>query len=288
MRTALLLVFLVQMSVSANLVEILFKNNINEAKCSSRCQASTTELEKTQCLNICERLVKKPEDDLCSLSSVCVGGCRIACGSGDDEWEEEDSSVFRHGSITRCLVSWQMERTSRDVVFMVTGRDQAGMWNLIRNTVVDTSMELSYTMAAKMVEIQIFAVGSHRVSDILSVDIRDNDCKEDVPHSMKWREENDRGENISIVNLNIIIGLVLLIVVVATVTITVILVRRLRSRRSKSNDAVPELPYSPPVRTIRDVINVQENIYCNPRVITTIFESDEEYEEVEISSSQIV
>ena len=162
------------------------------------------------------------------------------------------------------------------------------MWNFISNTVTDTSIELSYTLAAKMVEIQIFAVGPHHVSDILSVDITDNDCKEDVPHPMEWREENHIEENINIINLNIVIGLVLLIVIVAIVATTVVLVRRLRLSRSRNNDDVPELPYSPPVKTIRDIINVEENIYSKPRVITTIFESDEEYEEVEISSSQIV
>ena len=275
--------------MAANFLEILFKKNINEAKCFTRCQSAQTEAEMTQCMNICERLINKPEDNLCSLTSVCDGGCRIACDAEDDVKKVENEPVFIEGFINKCLVSWQSDRGSGDVVFMITGRDQAGMWNLIRNTVEDSSIELSYRLAAKMVEIQIFAIGSHHVSDILSVDITDNDCKEDVPHPMEWREDDLIKENTNIMNLSIVIGLVLLIVIVTTVATTVMVVRRIRSRSSRSHDAVPELPYSPPVRTIRDVIDLQEN-RCQPRVITTIFETDEEYEEVAVavSPAQIV
>ena len=207
-------------------------------------------------------------------------------------------------------MSWNLEKTGGDVVFLIAGRDQAGMWNLISNTVTETSMELSYTLAAKMVEIQIFAVGAHEVHDIISVEVAGNQCQEDVPQPQEWREEEEEETNLdgldvleviiekdmeTIIKENTSIAatvvLVLLSVFAVFFTVAIIIVR-LRGQKPKEAqvgqfyEAVPELPYSPPVRTFKTEQTSPEvftETLLQPRVISTIIESNE-YEDVELSS----
>ena len=293
-----------------NLVEILFKSKINDAKCFARCQSVETEQERTQCLSLCNILINNPEDeDICSLSSVCTGGCRVACDAAEDGDDLEKISLGG-GSIEKCKLSWNLEKTGGDVVFLIAGRDQAGMWNLISNTVTETSMELSYTLAAKMVEIQIFAVGAHEVHDIISVEVAGNQCQEDVPQPQEWREEEEEETNLdgldvleviiekdmeTIIKENTSIAatvvLVLLSVFAVFFTVAIIIVR-LRGQTTKEvqvgqfYEAVPELPYSPPVRTFKTEqtsSGVFTETLLQPRLISTIIESDE-YEDVEVSS----
>ena len=293
-----------------NLVEILFKSKINDAKCFARCQSVETEQERTQCLSLCNILINNPEDeDICSLSSVCTGGCRVACDAAEDGDDLEKISLGG-GSIEKCKLSWNLEKTGGDVVFLIAGRDQAGMWNLISNTVTETSMELSYTLAAKMVEIQIFAVGAHEVHDIISVEVAGNQCQEDVPQPQEWREEEEE-EEINLDGLDVLeviiekdmetiikentsiaatVVLVLLSVFAVFFTVAIIIVR-LRGQKTKEAqvgqiyEAVPELPYSPPVRTLHTSASpkVLTETLLQPRVISTINESDE-YEDIQVSS----
>ena len=304
-------IFFITTCTGINLVELLFKSKINEAKCFARCQSAETELERTRCLSLCDVLINNPEDeDICSLSSVCSGGCEVACDTADDDLEK---TKFEAGSLDRCQLSWNLEKTGGDVVFLIAGRDQAGMWNLISNTVVDTSMELSYTLAAKMVEIQIFAVGAHDVHDVTSVDVGDNQCQENVPQPLEWREEEEINleeehdvlegleviiekdmetiikENTSIA-ATVVLALLSMFAIFFTVAIIIV-----RHRQQKTKDVqvdqfyetVPELPYSPPVRSALEVRKPHHGVLAEtllqPRVISTIMES-EEYEDIEVSS----
>ena len=288
-----------------NLVEILFKSKINDAKCFARCQSVETEQERTQCLSLCNILINNPEDeDICSLSSVCAGGCRVACDAAEDG-DDLENIELGGGSIDGCKLTWNLEKTGGDVVFLIAGRDQAGMWNLISNTVTETSMELSYTLAAKMVEIQIFAVGAHEVHDIISIEVASNQCQEDVPQPQEWREEEEEinldgldvleviiekdMETIIKENTSIAATVVLVLLSVFAVFFTVaIIIVRLRGKKTKEAqvgqiyEAVPELPYSPPVKILKTEQTFTEAL-LQPRMISTIIESDE-YEDVEVSS----
>ena len=305
----LLLIILINTCAGLNLVETLFKSKINDAKCFARCQSVETEQERTQCLSLCNILINNPEDeDICSLSSVCTGGCRVACDAAEDG-DELEKTVFGDGSIDECQLSWSLKKSGRDVVFLIVGRDQAGMWNLISNTVMETSMELSYTLAAKMVEIQIFAVGAQEVHDIISVDISGNQCQEDVPQPQEWREVEEEmnledQELLEVIiekemettikeNTSIAVTIALALLSVFFIFfIAAIIIVRIREQKTKDvevgqfYEAVPELPYRPPVRTFKTVQTSPEvftETLLQPRVISTIIESNE-YEDVELSS----
>ena len=264
-------------------------------------------------MRLCDVLINNPEDeDICSLSSVCSGGCKVACEAAEDK-DDLEVTQFEAGSLDKCQLSWTLEKSDGDVVFLIAGRDQAGMWNLISNTVVDTSMELSYSLAAKMEEVQIFAVGAHEVHDIISVDVADNQCQENVPQPQEWREEEEEiiledypsleglevimekdmetiiKENTSIA-ATVVLALLSMFAIFFTVAIIIV---RLRQQRTKDvqvgqfYETVPELPYSPPVRSALEVRNphhaVLTETLLQPRVISTIMES-EEYEDIELSS----
>ena len=70
MRILVLLGFLIEMTSAVSLVEILFKNNIQDARCQAQCLAVETTEERAQFVTICRVLEADPHDDLCSLSAV--------------------------------------------------------------------------------------------------------------------------------------------------------------------------------------------------------------------------
>ena len=69
-----------------------------------------------------------------------------------------------------------MEGTDSNVVFLVSGRDEAGKRILIKNMVEENMLELDPVNALKMEEIQIFAVSPKKVIDIASSDASNNFC----------------------------------------------------------------------------------------------------------------
>ena len=77
-RILVLLGFLIEKTSAVRLVEILFKNNIQDARCQAQCLAVETTEERARCVTICRVLEADPHDDLCSLSAVCTGGCLVA------------------------------------------------------------------------------------------------------------------------------------------------------------------------------------------------------------------
>ena len=80
MRNLVLFGFLIKMTSAISLVEILFKSNIKDARFQAQCLDVETPEERTRCVSICRELEARPQDgDLCSLSSVCTGGCLVAC-----------------------------------------------------------------------------------------------------------------------------------------------------------------------------------------------------------------
>ena len=158
MRNLVLFGFLFRMTSAISLVEILFKNNIKDARCQAQCLDVETMEQRTRCVGICRELEASPQyGDLCSLSSECTEGCLEACEA------RTASSIgvkITEARMETCDLSWDLASdTEEDVVFVVAGRDKAGMWSLITDSLTLTSL------AVRMEEVMLFAVTRSELED---------------------------------------------------------------------------------------------------------------------------
>ena len=159
----LLLVLSLTLSSSLALdLEKLFRDKISDARCFSQCQRAETVEDQDQCFVICKTLEDRLEEDLCSLTAVCTGGCKVACDAALMKTlpAEESQPQFLEVSLHQCELSWQLEDASEEVVFMVAGRDQGGMWNMMVNHLTSQQVVLSPRQAAKFVEVEVFAISA--------------------------------------------------------------------------------------------------------------------------------
>ena len=285
--------FLIRMTSAISLVKILFKNNINEARCEAQCLEAESPGERARCVSICRELEADPQSDLCSLSSVCTGGCLLAC-----EAARTTSKVgvkITEVRMETCDLSWDLDSdTEEDVVFVVAGRDRAGMWSLITDSLALTSLELSTGLADRMAEIAVFAVTGAGLEDSVRLDVSSNRCLETIPRPREWRGEQLEDREARIKHSTSIVAavvLALLGVCVLLFSVASVLVR-LRARsdeeeevRGQGEGEAPELPYSPPVKRALVMESQSEALTAQPRVITTI-EEEEEYEEVDLTGGQ--
>ena len=301
----LTLTLLIGMSQSLSLVETLFRHKITEAKCKSTCLASGTAEDRSQCEEVCGILQKNTEagQDLCSLTSMCDGGCRVACDAKvTSSIDAVTSTSITDVKMESCELSWNLEKEAAEhVVFIVAGRDQAGMWSLVRDAVMNTKLELSVALAARMVEVVVFAVKGETV-DRVNLDISANTCEETVPAPREWRDEEERVTTVNYILLVTII-IATVSVIIAILIVTVIIVKMRRARTLREVHQYETIPY--PTYTFPSPRRAQDNFYLEspspntfslnlentngdsfyleklqaPRGITTIMEEDE-YEEV--------
>jgi hypothetical protein len=75
---ALVVFILPRPIISVNL-EKLLHDKISDAKCFAQCREAANEEDRSQCLVICKILQENPQTNLCGMSEVCLGGCKIAC-----------------------------------------------------------------------------------------------------------------------------------------------------------------------------------------------------------------
>ena len=181
MNLKILMTLTLGMSKSLSLVEVLFRHKINEARCQATCLTSAVE-DRIQCEEVCGILRRDPEagENLCSLTSMCEGGCRAAC---DAEVTRSPDTLMRITEVKMesCDFSWQTE-DANNIIFVVAGKDQ-GMWSLVGDAIMETKLELSVDLAARMVEVLVFAVTGETV-DRVSLDISDNTCE-----VQEWQDE---------------------------------------------------------------------------------------------------
>ena len=296
MKILVLISFLIKMTSAVSLVEILFKNNIEDAQCQAQCLDAETTEERTRCVTICSVLEADPHDDLCSLSSVCTGGCQVAC-----EAARTASNVgvkITEARMETCDLSWDLDTdTEEDVVFVVAGRDKAGMWSLITDSLTLTSLKLSTGLADRMVEVVVFAVTGAGLEDSVRLEVSSTGCLETIPRPREWRGEEEGEREARIQQSTSIVAavvLALLGVCVLLFTVASVLVR-LRPRSDAEDVEVRgqealELPYSPPVKralVIEDQSGARSETLLQPteNTITDIVVESDEYEEVHILKS---
>ena len=296
----MLLGFLIKMTSAISLVEILFKNNIKDARCQSQCLDVETPEEKVRCVSICRELEARPQDDdLCSLPSVCTGGCLVACEA------RTASSIgvkITEARMETCDLSWDLASdTEEDVVFVVAGRDKAGMWSLITDSLTLASLELSTGLADRMEEVVVLAVSRVGLEDSVRLDVSSNKCLETIPSPREWREREEQAEDREAriqESTNIVTAVVLALVGVCGLLLSVasILVR-LRARsgvedvevRGQEEDL--ELPYSPPVKGPLALVEEQsETLKESHKPIVSPskskLEEEDDYEEVDLAKVQ--
>ena len=294
-RNLVLLGFLIKMTSAISLVEILFTNNIKEARCQAQCLDVETQEERTRCVGICRELEAGPQEgDLCSLSSECTEGCLVACEA------RTASSIgvkITEARMETCDLSWDLASdTEEDVVFVVAGRDKAGMWSLITASLTLTSLELSTGLADRMEEVVVFAVTRVGLEDSLRLDVSSNKCLETIPSPREWREGEEQAEDREAriqQTTSIVAAVVLALLGVCIILFSVasILVR-LRARSGEEDAEVRgqeeplELPYSPPVKRA-PVVEEQSGAVSKSQLrnIYVIEEECEEYEEVCVLAS---
>ena len=279
--------------MSSSLVDTLFRDRIDEARCQSTCLASETNEARSQCEEVCGILSgnTRAGEDLCSMTSLCYGGCGTAC---DAEVTRMLDTVTRitGAKMESCELSWDLDTETGDVVFIVAGRDQAGMWSLVRDAVMDTRLEFSPALATRMAEVVVFAVTwESEVVDKLRLDISDNTCEETVPEPREWREEEKEGTNANYILLvSFILATVSVIIILFIVTLIIVKMRRTQSEAAHYYNTIPYTSY-----TFPSPVLAQENFYhketntfilnqesgeendnlWTPRQITTIVEEDE-------------
>ena len=257
----LLLVLSLTVSPSLGLdLENLFRDKISDARCFSQCQRAQTAEDQDQCFVICKTLEDQLQEDLCSLTAVCTGGCKVACDAALRKTlpgeESQSQPQFQEVSLHQCKLAWQLEDDTEDVAFMVAGRDQGGMWNLMVNHLTSQQVVLSPRQAAKFVEVEVFAISPGQVAAI-SLDINNNHCYHTVPLSREWREDQDSlseeqtiQDNTSIVATTV---LSVLAVFAFMISVGLVIVRWKNSRPAGGEDYyddMPELPYTVPVRAL--------------------------------------
>ena len=100
-----------------------------------------------------------------------------------------------------CEVSWVLARPGGGggggVVFLVAGRDGAGMWNLLATNLTSTSLQLDRRLAAKLQQAAVFAVSGRGVeaSSLTAEAEAAGECREAqaVPAPGQWSEVTEAG-----------------------------------------------------------------------------------------------
>ena len=242
-------------SLAVNL-EKLFQAKISDARCFSQCQRAETAEDQDQCFVICKALEDQLEEDLCSLSAVCTGGCQVACEAALRKTQPvvEPRPQFQEVSLAQCELAWQLDLASPEVVFMVAGRDQGGMWNLVLNHLTTQRVLLTPRQAAKFVELEVFAISAGQVAAI-SLDITNNHCYHAVPEFREWREDSLSQEQTIQDSTSVIATTLLSVLAVFAFVISVglVIVRWRNSGAAGGEnyyDDIPELPYAIPGRAL--------------------------------------
>ena len=127
---------LLLVEVAATDLEVLIKPQIEDAKCLAKCLDVPKGEDKTACLEICKLTLENPKPDICKFPKFCTGVCKIAC---EEVAENESKTKFEHFSVSQCGLSWRMSQgaeTKQNVVFVLAGEDQGGMWNIMLSSLV--------------------------------------------------------------------------------------------------------------------------------------------------------
>ena len=140
----LLTVILLTHPTRSQSVETLLHSTISSAQCQARCLSLSTTSDQEDCLTICPIVQANPTTSICRFPTLCTGGCKTACQMLDKV--DSSTNTIRMTSLVQqsCQLVWQVEmKETENVVCVVAGRDQSGMWNPMFKKISEKTVELT-------------------------------------------------------------------------------------------------------------------------------------------------
>ena len=189
----LIIVSLTQVEASPALLERLLESHLKTATCQARCAGLSSE-EVEDCLDICS-LPESSQTKICQHERFCTGGCRAGCNS-DREEETEVRSVGQQG----CLLTWQLSQPQHSsLVFLVAGRDQAGMLSLLATSVLETRLELSPATTSKFSQLTVLAVDRRGLADTKTVTLQSvSHCHSSPTEQSQPQQEQEQEDHVTV------------------------------------------------------------------------------------------
>ena len=158
---------LLAVKVAATDLGVLLKPQIEDAKCHAKCLKMPDIKEKSICFNICKLTQETHMPDICKFPQFCTGACKVAC---QNVAENEEKQTFESFSVSQCGLSWRIgSETKQNVVFVLAGEDQGGMWNIIFSSLVTSRIGWGHNFVSKYVKLNILAVGAGNILDELEI-----------------------------------------------------------------------------------------------------------------------
>ena len=177
MRMYPFLVILLISCVLAVELEVLLDQQINEAKCAAQCQSVHENDQEIQCREICLVVKGNKQSDLCRFPKLCQKGCKVAC---QKERVQPGSRIVRYLQKS-CQLFWRLDHASNGIVFILAGKDQGDMWNVMANKLTQNTWNLNKHDLGRFTEVSIFAVSSTGVMDQTDLKLQPNhQCPSEV------------------------------------------------------------------------------------------------------------
>ena len=183
---------------------------------------------------ICSIVQTNPSTSLCRYPTLCTSGCQAAC-QHPPKTETSLASLVQQD----CHLVWQLadQEEKQNVVFVVAGRDQGGMWNLIFDMVTERSVELTEEMTAKFLEITILAVDSQEVVDKATIGIEHIKCHAKIEDKEETIVEEQKQEfSFSVMNLQLVTLISLMIIIM--ILLTIIIIMRRSNKQLNKDDSI--------------------------------------------------
>ena len=234
----LIIVSLTQVEASPALLERLLESHLKTATCQARCAGLSSE-EVEDCLDICS-LPESSQTKICQHERFCTGGCRAGCNS-DREEETEVRSVGQQG----CLLTWQLSQPQHSsLVFLVAGRDQAGMLSLLATSVLETRLELSPATTSKFSQLTVLAVDRRGLADTKTVTLQSvSHCHGSPSHTEQSRQQQEDEDEVTVEKIEnkSYEAAVYIAVIVSLLILTIFAVVAIIHRRSKNRKTMEEV-----------------------------------------------
>ena len=194
--------------LSSNPLHLLLSPQISDAKCLAECLSIQNLAKRTECYQTCKIVQQNTGSPLCQFPHLCSPGWQVACqGDGDLSRDSNvDQSRFEYFHRSNCQLSWRINtQTNKNVVFILAGQDQGGMWHLVQGNMTSSKLEMVPGFGAKYPSVAVIAVDSRRVLDTLTVNL---------PRYEECRVEEENSASVVVVGDDLIIVIILCVLVI--------------------------------------------------------------------------
>jgi hypothetical protein len=128
----------------------------------------------TQCYQVCKIVQQNPTTDMCRFTHLSSGGrgCTVACQEDLQPGDVVDMSRFEYFYRSSCQLTWRIKsQTNKNVVFIIAGQDQGGMWHFVAGNLTSSKLDMAAGFGTKYPTVAVIAVDSQMVLDILMVNL---------------------------------------------------------------------------------------------------------------------